>query len=258
MTTTAAYLPALFLVAITRQLAAQDNCPAPLYGVWSLTFASQELTHEATLKMNGCDGIMEVAFFDRGHTVQIAEPMTERQLSWGIRLGGRSPVFRGTAIPADSIYAPDNLYYSVSAQGDTSFTNCDLQTPPQCSPVELVSSRLATIVKLRNECDVDVEVAVLYKTPDDRWVRKGWLVVEPDGESGIATLNPYVYIYAQGAGRYWTGEGRPYSVSRLVVDNAFELNDSLPLYGTGLRTVSFRRVEIDPSRAVYTHGLTCT
>lgn len=237
---------------------AQGSCPYPLHGVWELTFSAAQLTHEATLKMNGCTGIMHVAFYRRsvGRRAEISQRMTVSSTARGLRISGSNPVFKGTQ-RRDYGYNADNLFYEVNPYGRTTFQNCD--DAGQCSPVEIVSERIAVSIRLRNRCDVTIDVAVLYRTPDDRWLRRGWWNVRPSQlvTTDAATLSQYIYFYAEGGGHTWSGANSSNSLSRYIVNHAFTQEEGGTLYGSRRRTVSFLRKSVDLNGETYTQSFSC-
>lgn len=110
-------LLALVTAGATRAVG-QSPCSVTLYGKWELRFAAGALTHQATLKMNGCTGVMEVGFYNQ--RTQRREDISQRvsvvQSSQGVLLRGARPVYRGTT-QSHPTYAADNLLYAVDPNG---------------------------------------------------------------------------------------------------------------------------------------------
>ncbi len=234
--------------------AAQWSCPDSLYGVWQLSFAVGRLVHEATLKMDGCLGTMRVRYLNRETHLaeEISEPMRLSQTARGLQITGSSPVLVRTNRPA-TMYAADVLLYGILPSDVTSFQNCDGVNP--CSPVKIESERLATRLWLRNRCSQSISVAVVYRTSDDRWVRRGWFVVPPleTAETNVATLNPFVYFYGEGAGQIWRGREST-SLTRTVTTESFDQPDSSHPSG---KPVSFFRSTVNLTRSSFVQEFTC-
>ena len=240
---------------------AQDTCPYTLYGVWVLKFSASAVTHDATLRLNGCAGLMHVAFYntETQRREEITERMTVYQDAQGVRINGSSPVYRGTET-AHPTYSADYLSYSIDPQGTVTFQNCD--AAGRCSPVTVAAVVPATVVWLRNRCPRTISVALLYQSPEERWVRRGWWVLTEGAlvQTRVATLNQYVYFYAFSSEGDWTwgGENSPESRSRIVVDDAFNQDDDASLYGANRRAANFFRVSVDLTQTTYTQSFTCT
>jgi len=238
---------------------AQASCSLVLYGTWRLRFAAGVIQHDATLTMNGCAGEMRVAFYndDTRRREEITQRMSLSQGAQGIRISGFYPVYSGTGTRHPS-YMADKLLYSVDPQGRATFRNCD--EGGNCSPVEIISETRAVRIVLQNDCSERIYVALLFRAPEGRWMRRGWWVVGPwtSRETDAATTSTYVYFYADGEqGTVWHGTNQVGSLSRQVVTASFDREDSAVLYGAGLKTVSFIRQTVNLTYATHTLRFTC-
>ncbi len=237
----------------------QASCTIVLYGEWRLQFSSGEIVHDATLTMSGCTGNMRVSFYnvDTRQRETITQRMTLSQSAQGMRISGSYPVYYYGTTRRHPDYVVDRLVYSVDPEGRATFRNCDVLG--NCSPVEVLSETRAMRILLQNACTREIDVAIFYQTPQRRWMRRGWWVLAPGAirETDASTLNRNVYFYAQGGTMAWHGEGELGSEIRTVVDEAFETDGTVALQGLGLRTVSFFRTIVDPTRPAHTQRFSC-
>ncbi len=252
-------------LVITLLLAAPSSaqqCSYPIYGVWELTFSAAYLTHEAKLTMNGCRGVMEVAFYNQTtrRREQVTQTMRVESTARGLRITGSNPVTKGTKDPYPN-YNADNLTWEMDSYGRAKITNCDAAN--MCSPVAIVSERHPVTVELRTvNCANTVYVAVIYRDMDDEWVRRGWWAVKPSQtmKTDVTTLNPYVFFYAEpeGGGNKWRGLASDTTArSQFVRTEAFHVEYDASLTGTNERPARFFRRRVDLTKGTWEMRFRC-
>ncbi len=253
---------ALVITLLLAAPASAQQCSYPIYGVWELTFSAAYLTHEATLTMNGCSGLMEVAFYNQRtrRREQVTQTMRVTSTARGLRVTGSRPMRKGTSNPHPT-YRADNLTWEMNSYGRTKITNCD--SADQCSPVAIVSERHPVTVNLRTvNCANTVYVAVIYRDMDDKWVRRGWWAVKPSQamNTDVTTLNAYVFFYAEreGGGNPWRGLASDTTArNRFVQTEAFHVEYEAGLTGTNRRTARFFRRRIDLTKGTWEQRFRC-
>ena len=104
-------------------------------------------------------------------------------------------------------------------------------------------------LKIRNDCQAGpIFAAITFALPErkgadgkDIWVTQGWFKVDPGqtADTEAASFVGRFYIYAEGAGLTWQGEGKPGAVVQGVVNNAFARYGTDAALGDNKRAVSF-------------------
>jgi len=111
-----------------------------------------------------------------------------------------------------------------------------------------------------NRCNRLIYVARRVRDPAGHWVTRAWMVIQA-GASATRTLQTqnrvfYLYAFSKDRRLTWTGQGRPGSISRPVIQRAFT-HTSGPLNGPEMRFVSFARKEISAGNTSFTQTFTC-
>jgi len=116
-------------------------------------------------------------------------------------------------------------------------------------------------VRVKNECPSDyVKVAIRFQVPNDsgHWVTSGWWMIQPGEEVKpvIATANPHLYFFAEGAKYSWNGDGQSDAINVAVVSNSFVQEDGEEIKGVDERSVTMAH-HTASGWGEYTQSFTC-
>lgn len=102
-------------------------------------------------------------------------------------------------------------------------------------------------IHVRNQCNVPVDVAMIYQDVHGHWVQYGWINLTHHGAylyTNIATSGKYVYFYGEGGTHRWQGSDDS-ALQRYVTRNGFNLHGlENQAVGYNRRLVSFFRVDL--------------
>lgn len=234
------------------------SCSNPLYANYELRFNPGGRDHTGRLSMSGCHGTMEVQFVESGtgRSQRVSQRMTARSSPRGILIQGSNPLQAETKTPYPN-YSPDTLRFYTRPDGVLTIENCDGQG---CMPVQLISRHPPVKLRLHNQCHKQISVAILYKTIDGVWLRRGWWVVAGDAAvlpRDVETLESTIYLYAVADGLKWNGSGTFDFRDRWVIGGAFEIADQDHLSGVGGKTERFFGATVPSSEQTYTYTFEC-
>jgi len=128
------------------------------------------------------------------------------------------------------------------------------------APREAVAQSFPYQLTVINRCNRLIYVARRVRDPAGHWVTRAWMVIQA-GASATRTLQThnrvfYLYAFSKDRRLTWTGQGRPGSISRPIIQRAFT-HSSGPLDGPEMRFVSFARKEISAGNTSFTQTFTC-
>ena len=114
-------------------------------------------------------------------------------------------------------------------------------------------------VYVKNHCRQPIKVAYNFKSLDGQWITQGWLYLRSGQtrRTRIKTGKRLIYLYAKSRSRIWSGNNRPYSVSRAVSSRHFKYQDKTGPSTTYKQTVDFFRYKVSKKTRVLVGHFRC-